>query len=129
MGTEPNDAALAQNEAPLALQRTSGSESPSFEDLSPRVETVISNPYEFKVRRKGTRRGMEIVGWFPLPKGIAHLFRFAEVSLASNRRYLDALATVRDPSPAARELERLANQDQGPQPRGLEDSRAGFRWL
>jgi hypothetical protein len=73
-----------------------------------RVETVINNPYEFKVRRKGTRRGEEVVGWFPLPKGIAHLFRFAEVSLASNRRYLDALATVRDPSPAFRELDRLA---------------------
>jgi hypothetical protein len=73
-----------------------------------RVETVINNPYEFKVRRTGTRRGQEVVGWFPLPKGIAHLFRFAEVSLSANRRYLEALATVRDPSPAFLELDRLA---------------------
>jgi len=73
-----------------------------------RVETVINNPYEFKVRRKGTRRGEEVVGWFPLPKGIAHLFRFAEVSRTANRRYLDALATVRDPGPAFRQLNRLA---------------------
>lgn len=73
-----------------------------------RVETVINNPYEFKVRRTGTRRGHECVGWFPLPKGIAHLFRFAEVCLSANRRYLDALATVRDPTPAFQELDRLA---------------------
>jgi hypothetical protein len=73
-----------------------------------RVETVINNPYEFKVRRTGTRRRKEIVGWFPLPKGIAHLFRFAEVCLSANRRYLDALATVRDPTPAFQQLERLA---------------------
>ena len=69
---------------------------------------VINNPYEFKVRRTGTRRRKEIVGWFPLPKGIAHLFRFAEVSLSANRRYLDALATVRDPTPAFQQLDQLA---------------------
>ena len=73
-----------------------------------RVETVINNPYEFKVRRTGTRRRQELVGWFPLPKGIAHLFRYREVSLSANRRYLDALATVRDPTPAFQELDRLA---------------------
>jgi hypothetical protein len=73
-----------------------------------RVETVVNNPYEFKVRRKGTRRREEVVGWFPLPKGIAHLFRFAEVARTANRRYLDALAVVRDPTPAFRELDRLA---------------------
>jgi len=73
-----------------------------------RVETVINNPYEFKVRRTGTRRGRECTGWFPLPKGIAHLFRFAEVCLSANRRYLDALATVRDPTPAFQQLDRLA---------------------
>jgi hypothetical protein len=38
-----------------------------------RVETVITNPYEFKVRRRGGRRGRRALGWYPLPKGVAVL--------------------------------------------------------
>ena len=55
-----------------------------------RVETVINNPYEFKVRRKkedGTK-------WCPMNKGISNLYAYAAKALAANQRYLDALSGV-----------------------------------
>jgi hypothetical protein len=72
-----------------------------------RVETVINDPYEFKVRRRAGRPGRRTLGWHPLPKGVAFLPRYATVSAAANHRYLDALAVVDDPAPAHRALERL----------------------
>jgi hypothetical protein len=71
------------------------------------VETVINDPYEFKVRRRAGRRGRRTLGWHPLPKGVAFLPRYATVSAAANQRYLDALAVVDDPAPAHRALDRL----------------------
>src|SRR5258705_515941 len=47
-----------------------------------RVETVINEPYEFTVRRRGGRRGRRTLGWHPLPKGVAYLPRYAAVSAA-----------------------------------------------
>jgi len=72
-----------------------------------RVETVINHPYEFRVRRRGVRKGREVVDWFPLPKGVCHLWRYAQVSLRANCRYLQALAEVEDPTEARRDLRRL----------------------
>ncbi len=73
-----------------------------------RIETVINHPYEFKVRRRGRRKGQEVMGWFPMVKGVANLYRYAEVSLAANGRYLDALAVVDDPAKAQRHIQNLA---------------------
>jgi len=70
-----------------------------------RVETVINGPYDFKVRRTGMRQGRPVVDWFPLPKGIAHLWRYAEIGHRANHRYLDALTAVEDPSAAYAGLE------------------------
>lgn len=69
-----------------------------------RIETVINRPYEFKVRRRGRRNGQEVTGWFPMAKGVANLYRYAEVSLAANGRYLDALSAVDDPQKAQQHL-------------------------
>jgi hypothetical protein len=69
-----------------------------------RIETVINQPREFKVRRAGTRRGKPVTDWFPLCKGVANLFRYAEISRAANRRYLDALAAAEPPVQAMRGL-------------------------
>jgi hypothetical protein len=62
-----------------------------------RIETVINHPYEFKIRRKGIRNGEEITDWFPMPKGVAFIDRYAQISLAVNQRYLEALSVVDDP--------------------------------
>ena len=75
-----------------------------------RIETVINRPYEFKVRRRGRRKGQAVTGWFPMAKGVANLYRYAEVSLAANARYLDALAAVDDPSKAQQHLNNLGRR-------------------
>jgi len=74
-----------------------------------RVETTINRPYEFKVRRRGVRKGKSVIDWFPMAKGVANLYRYAEVSLAANRRYLNALAAVDDPTAARQQIQSLAN--------------------
>ena len=73
-----------------------------------RIETVINQPREFKVRRQGVRKGREVIDWFPLCKGVANLFRYAEICRGANRRYLDALAAVEPPVEAMRGLRHLA---------------------
>jgi len=72
-----------------------------------RIETVINRPYEFKVRRRSLRNGQEVIGWFPMAKRVANLYRYAEVSLAANERYLDALAAVNNPAKAQQHLQNL----------------------
>jgi hypothetical protein len=73
-----------------------------------RIETVINQPREFKVRRQGTRKGRTVTDWFPLPKGVAHLFRYAQIAKAANARYLDALSAVKAPPREAKLMQRLA---------------------
>jgi hypothetical protein len=73
-----------------------------------RIETVINQPREFKVRRRGTRQGRTVIDWFPLCKGVANLFRYGELSRAANARYLDALAAVEPPRQAVQTMRRLA---------------------
>ena len=73
-----------------------------------RIETVINRPREFKVRRRGKRQGKEVMGWFPMAKGVANLSRYMEVSRAANSRYLDALSVVDDPRRGYQDLQRVA---------------------
>jgi hypothetical protein len=72
-----------------------------------RIETVINDPREFRVRRLRTREGRREMVWCPMNKGVVNLYRYREVALASNRRYLDALAVVDDPAPAYRQVKEL----------------------
>lgn len=74
-----------------------------------RIETVINQPKQFQIRRRGTRRGKVVVGWYPMAKGVANLYRYAEVSLAANRRYLEALAAAPTPVAKRHALARLSN--------------------
>jgi hypothetical protein len=69
-----------------------------------RIETVINRPREFRVRRRGIRNGLEVTGWFPMAKGVANMPRYGEVCVAANRRYLEALAVVDDPTQALDDL-------------------------
>ena len=73
-----------------------------------RVETVINQPREFKVRRTSTFRGRTRIRWTPMPKRVAFLDRTERISRAANGRYLDALAGVDDPTAARRALDRMA---------------------
>ena len=48
--------------------------------------------------------------WFPMRKGVANLFRYREVALAANGRYLEALAVVDDPSTALKQLNAITQR-------------------
>lgn len=73
-----------------------------------RIETVINQPREFKVRRWCTRQGRRQLLWKPMNKGVANFYRYREVADAANSRYLDALAVV-EPLPAlGQDLDRLS---------------------
>jgi hypothetical protein len=71
-----------------------------------RIETVINNPKEFFVHRvRHKQGGTHEVGWFPMSKGVANLYRYAQVGQKANERYLEALAVVTDLGVGQRELE------------------------
>jgi hypothetical protein len=94
-----------------------------------RVETVINDPTEFRLHRaRQKENGKEEIGWFEMSKGVANLYRYAEVSQQANARYLEALAVVDDLGVGQRELERrcapVAHQGRirrGLQPLGRDD--------
>ena len=65
-----------------------------------RIETTINKTEEFKVyRAKQGEPGGEKT-WRPLQRSVGELWRRAQVSAAANRRYLEALASVTDKTPA-----------------------------
>jgi hypothetical protein len=70
-----------------------------------RIETVVNDPTEFRVRRR--QKGSNQMQWQPLRKGVAWLWRYAEVSRSANSRYLEALAVVDDDRQARRLLDRV----------------------
>ena len=41
-----------------------------------------------------------VYGWFPMAKGVSNLYRYAEISVAANGHYLDALSVENDPRSA-----------------------------
>jgi hypothetical protein len=72
-----------------------------------RIETVINSPEEFRVRRRVRRRGRRKTEWVPLRKGVAYLFRYREICLQCNSRYLAALAHVEDPTLALGDVDAI----------------------
>lgn len=75
-----------------------------------RVETVINDPREFRVRRQRERNGTAQMVWCPMNKGVANFYQFERVAQAANRRYLEALAVVDDPAPSYQQVARLAER-------------------
>ena len=62
-----------------------------------RIETVINNPGEFRVHRvRHHKDGGQEVGWYPMNKGVANLYRHAQIGQSANHHYLEALAVVAD---------------------------------
>jgi hypothetical protein len=73
-----------------------------------RVETTIGDPTDFKVFRPlhndphGKRR------WLPMRKGVADLYRRAEVSQRSNHTYFNALAAASQTTPCSKIFDRVS---------------------
>jgi hypothetical protein len=72
-----------------------------------RIETVINQPREFKVRRRRQRQGKRQMLWCPMNKGVANFYHYHAVARQSNERYLDALATAALPCATVQQLETL----------------------
>jgi hypothetical protein len=72
-----------------------------------RIETVINNPREFKVRRRRPRQGRNQMVWCPMNKGVANFYHYHEVARAANDRYLNALAVVDRPQASVKILDRV----------------------
>jgi hypothetical protein len=72
-----------------------------------RIETVINNPREFKVRRRVQRKGRSRMDWCPMNKGVANFYHYHAVARAANDRYLNALAVVDRPQASLKVLDRV----------------------
>jgi hypothetical protein len=72
-----------------------------------RVETTINEPKHFKVYRPKEGGHPDDLAWRTMRRGVADLRRRANVSQASNQRYLDALAEVDAEKPLGKLVERL----------------------
>lgn len=74
-----------------------------------RIETTINQPREFRILRlvetpQGRKRR-----WLPMGKGVANLWRYAQVGRQANYRYLNALAYAQPTGKAIAELEGLCH--------------------
>jgi hypothetical protein len=72
-----------------------------------RIETVINQPREFRVRRRCLRKGRQQMAWCPMNKGVANFYHYLAVARAANSRYLNALSVVDGPCATARQLDRV----------------------
>jgi hypothetical protein len=63
-----------------------------------RVETVINQPREFRVRRRRMREGHPQMVWCPMNKGVGNLPSYQQQARAANERYLNALSVVENPT-------------------------------
>ena len=76
-----------------------------------RVETVINQPGEFKVLRECRHRdGTTSLDWLAMCKGVGNMHHYQSQALACNRRYLEALSAVDDPTPGYDEMKRLTER-------------------
>ena len=91
-----------------------------------RVETVINQPGDFKVYRECQHRdGSTSKGWLAMCKGVGNLHHYQRHALACNRRYLEALAPVDDPTPGYDDLKILTEpkREQGRSTAGFNPAR------
>ncbi len=72
-----------------------------------RVETTINDPSDFKAYRPAEGGEKEDLQWRKMRRGIADIHRRAQVSDASNKRYLEALANVDEEAPLGLLMNRL----------------------
>src|SRR5260221_3638238 len=72
-----------------------------------RPETTIHDPEDLKVFRTPETRPDAPKAWFPLRRGVADLYRRAQISRTANERYLSALAAASVTTPLAKEAAAL----------------------
>lgn len=69
-----------------------------------RLEPTINQPRYFTVYRASERDETGAKRWLPMRKGVADLYRQAEVSQRATERFAESLATVAEPTPLGKLL-------------------------
>ncbi len=72
-----------------------------------RIETTINNPRDFKVVKTTLENDEKSRRWCPMGKGVANLWRYAQIGQRVNRRYLDAMDAVQPQGKAIEALDDL----------------------
>lgn len=72
-----------------------------------RSETTIHDPEDLKVYRRPEDRPEAPMAWFPLRRGVADLYRRAQLSKTANERYLSAFAVASLTTPLAQEAAKV----------------------
>ena len=76
-----------------------------------RVEMTINDPREFKVYKDVHHQdGTVSKRWVPMGKSISNLYRYAEVSKAANRRFLDSLQDIVPAGSIEREINEVCGK-------------------
>lgn len=76
-----------------------------------RVEMTINDPREFKVYKDVQHQdGTVSKRWVPMGKSISNLYRYAEVSKAANRRFLDSLQDIVPAGSIEREINEVCGK-------------------
>ena len=76
-----------------------------------RVEMTINDPREFKVYKDVHHQdGTVSKRWVPMGKSISNLYRYAEVSKAANRRFLDSLQGIVPAGSIEREINEVCGK-------------------
>lgn len=76
-----------------------------------RVEMTINDPREFKVYKDVHHQDRTVSKrWVPMGKSISNLYRYAEVSKAANRRFLDSLQDIVPAGSIERELNEVCGK-------------------
>jgi len=74
-----------------------------------RIETTISNPREFKTLKHVEVNGKPSWRWLPMTKGVANMWRYFQVGLGANGRYLEDLYNAAPKGKAVKELDGLCH--------------------
>ena len=77
--------------------------------INPGLSRANGNPREFRVLRVVQTQQGKQRRWMPMGKGVANLWRYAQVGRQANYRYLNALAQARPTGKAIAELESLCH--------------------
>lgn len=76
-----------------------------------RIEMTINDPKEFKVYKEVQHHdGTSSKRWVPMGKSIANLYRYAEISKAANKRFLDSMHNILPVKSIEKELNEICGK-------------------
>lgn len=94
-----------------------------------RIETTINNPKVFKIFKTVIRKGQQTKAWVPMGKSVSNLYRYAQVSMTANEKYLTGLCAIDIRDNPGKKVEKLSNRVITKTKTGSKISTGGFNLL